>query len=195
MKTNKKFAIMMPMKAFFIAIIISVSSCNSYLDIVPDNVAVLEHAFNMRSTAERYLFTCYSWMPAHASLTSNPAFMGSDEFWIREQFVDFNAPASNIVRGNQNIVNPCNNCWDGGNGGTNLFMGRRDCNIWFEMIGGSADLGEDGRMRRVAEVPVRRSYSRLWRVRSYPLIPSACAVMPASASAKHVTIPCNPVNG
>ncbi|WP_245893628.1 RagB/SusD family nutrient uptake outer membrane protein [Sphingobacterium gobiense] len=194
MKTNKKFAMMMPMKAFFIATIISVSSCNSYLDIVPDNVAVLEHAFNMRSTAERYLFTCYSWMPPHASLTSNPAFMGSDEFWIREQFVDFSAPASNIVRGNQNIVNPFNNSWDGGNGGTNLFMGIRDCNIFLENIDRVPDLGEDERNRWIAEVKFLKAYYHFWLVRMYGPIPLMRENIPVSATVDEVQIPRDPVD-
>src|SRR5690606_3659689 len=132
--------------------LLSFGACNNYLDIVPDNVAVLEHAFNLRSTAERYLFTCYSWLPKQASLTNNPAFMGSDEFWVREQFADFNAPAVNIVRGDQNIVAPYNNYWDGSNGGTNLFKGIRDCNIFLENIDNVPDIDEYERDRWKGEV-------------------------------------------
>ena len=36
--------------------------CGSWLDIVPDNVATLDNAFALRTTAERYLFTCYSYL-------------------------------------------------------------------------------------------------------------------------------------
>ena len=169
-------------------------SCNSYLDIVPDNVAVLEHAFNMRSTAERYLFTCYSWLPAHANLTANPAFMGSDEFWVREQFNDFNAPATNIVRGDQNIVNPYNNYWDSGNGGTNLFMGIRDCNIFLENIGMVPDLDEYERDRWIAEVKFLKAYYHFWLVRMYGPIPLMRENIPVSATVDEVQIPRDPVD-
>ncbi|MCH5690892.1 hypothetical protein LWM68_45675 [Niabella sp. W65] len=39
------------------------TSCNKYLDIVPDNIAVIDNAFTMRTEAEKYLFTCYSFLP------------------------------------------------------------------------------------------------------------------------------------
>src|SRR3546814_4449632 len=65
---------------FFAAAIMS--SCN-YLDVVPDKVATLDNAFSMRSMAERYLFTCYSWMPEHGDVfAGNPGFTAGDEFWF-----------------------------------------------------------------------------------------------------------------
>ena len=41
---------------------ILITSCN-YLDIVPDNIATLEMAFNTRANAEKYLATCYNFVP------------------------------------------------------------------------------------------------------------------------------------
>ena len=37
-------------------------SCN-YLDVVPDNIATLDMAFNTRANAEKYLATCYHYLP------------------------------------------------------------------------------------------------------------------------------------
>ena len=34
--------------------------CTDYLDVVPDNIATIEMAFNNRANAEKYLATCYS---------------------------------------------------------------------------------------------------------------------------------------
>ena len=51
-----------------------ITSCSDYLDIVPDNVATIEYAFRMRSTAEQYLFTCYSFIPKLGTIHQyNPA--------------------------------------------------------------------------------------------------------------------------
>src|SRR5690606_15617860 len=113
---------LMIMKKFKVAFLAGVQllvggACTNYLDIVPDNVATNEHAFNLRSTAERFLFTCYSFMPDHGNLTANPAFVGGDEFWFLESFNDFEAPAIDIARGTQGIVNPATNYWDGERGG------------------------------------------------------------------------------
>lgn len=49
---------------------ILITSCN-YLDIVPDNIATLEMAFNTRANAEKYLATCYNFVPAAANLDHN----------------------------------------------------------------------------------------------------------------------------
>ncbi len=182
------------LRLVFVTALLSFSACDSYLDIVPDNVAVLEHAFNLRSTAERYLFTCYSWLPAHASLSANPAFMGSDEFWVREQFADFSAPAVNIVRGDQNIVGPYNDFWDGGNGGTNLFRGIRDCNIFLENIYDVPDIDEYERDRWVAEAKFLKAYYHFWLVRMYGPIPLMRENIPVSATVEEVQIPRDPVD-
>ena len=45
------------------AVLVCAVSCNKFLDVVPDDgLATIETAFNLRSTAIRYLATCYSYM-------------------------------------------------------------------------------------------------------------------------------------
>src|SRR3546814_14153334 len=83
------------------ALMSTFSACNNYMDIVPDNVATIDYAFRLRSTAERFLFTCYSYMPLHSGINENAAFLAGDELWL---------PPTNesagwqIARGNQRIV-------------------------------------------------------------------------------------------
>jgi hypothetical protein len=48
---------------FFLVIGIGFTAGCNYLDIVPDNVATMSHAFSNRAALERYLFTCYSYFP------------------------------------------------------------------------------------------------------------------------------------
>ena len=60
-------------------LIIVLSSCDSFLDIVPDDIATIDNAFTMRAQAEKYLFTCYYYLPAHGLLEANPAIAGGDE--------------------------------------------------------------------------------------------------------------------
>lgn len=47
-------------------LIIALSSCDSFLDIVPDDIATIDNAFTMRAQAEKYLFTCYYYLPLMA---------------------------------------------------------------------------------------------------------------------------------
>ena len=57
-------------------------SCNKFLDVVPnDGIATLDMAFNLRSTAERYLGTCYSYMPIEGNVIHDPAMLTGDELW------------------------------------------------------------------------------------------------------------------
>ena len=61
-----------------------VSSCSDYLDVVPDNVPTLDHAFANRHACEGYLFTCYSYLPAMGDFIETPDFQGADEFYFGE---------------------------------------------------------------------------------------------------------------
>src|SRR3546814_12274076 len=89
-------------------------SCDSYLDVVPDNVATVDHAFNMRNTAEKYLFTSYRYLPSHASLSENPDITGGDEFWFSNSFPLFpNSPGCQIAHVNQVVFNSDLKSWTG----------------------------------------------------------------------------------
>ena len=53
--------------------ILSLSSCSDYLDIIPDDVPTMDLAFSNRQNAERFLATCYSYIPPHGNVWRNPA--------------------------------------------------------------------------------------------------------------------------
>ena len=59
-----------------ILLVLSVSACNDFLNIMPDGVAVLDNAFARRTEAKKYLFTCYSYIPEDGNPSSDPAFWG-----------------------------------------------------------------------------------------------------------------------
>ena len=72
MKTKKIF--------YFLLLLGFLSGCD-YLDIVPDNLPTLEMAFNNKSSAERFLFTCYSFVPEHGKIGTDPGMDVGDEVW------------------------------------------------------------------------------------------------------------------
>ena len=64
------------------ALTLGTAGCNSFLDVVPDDgLPSIETAFNLRSSAIRYLATCYSYMTLDGSMGNDPALLGSDEYW------------------------------------------------------------------------------------------------------------------
>ena len=107
------------------------ASCNKYLDIAPDDgMATLEMVFNMRSTAIKYLYSCYSFLP-YEGHAGSVAMLGGDELWFRDQVLnspstyDLNSAAIqaiHLARGEQNVTSPYNNDWNA------LYQGIRYCN-------------------------------------------------------------------
>lgn len=145
-------------------------SCN-YLDVVPDNIATIDYAFRTPLTAEKYLFTCYSWLPSHANYaSSNPAISGADEIWYNAYFNESYA-AFSIARGNQNVLTPYVDYWVGSQGGKPLFRGIRECNILLENIHKVKEMSEFDKDRMRAEAKVLKAYYHFWLMRMYGPIP------------------------
>ncbi|WP_430972152.1 RagB/SusD family nutrient uptake outer membrane protein [Sunxiuqinia rutila] len=160
-------------------------SCN-YLDIVPDNVATIENAFTNRANAEKYLFTCYSYLPAYGDVYANPAFMAGDEFWTYEEIFahpEISAPASfRIARGTQNSNNPYVDYYEGRNGGKNLYKGIRCCNTFLEEIDQVYDMTDMEKSRWKAEARFLRAYYHFWMLRMYGAIDIVDNNLPVSTS-------------
>ena len=171
-----------------LGIVLSLSSCN-YLDVVPDNVATIDNAFTMRNTAEKFLFTCYSYLPKVGSYIFDPAVLGADEMWsIRTEWASLS-----IVRGFQNVVDPYFNYWGGTQGGSLLYNGIRDCNIFLENIDKVVELEELEKRRWVSEVKFLKAYYHYYLLRMYGPIPIVKDNLPISASVDEVKVYRDPV--
>ena len=116
------------------AIFLLLFSCADFLDIVPDNIATIDYAFRMRSTAEQYLSTCYKYIPNDANPSANPALFGADEWWFSQQAYANSWRPWNIAKGEQNKNSPLINYWTGANGGEPLWQAISQCNIFLENI-------------------------------------------------------------
>lgn len=161
------------------------SSCKKYLDIVPDNIPTIENAFTMRTSAERFLFTCYAYMPQQSSLTANPAFTSGDEFWLHN---DYTTTGWSIARGLQNVVDPFLNYWQGSQGGRDLYQGIRDCNIFLENVASVPDLDSYERDRWVAEAKFLKAYYHFWLIRMYGPVPLKKENLSVSAGIEDVKV-------
>ncbi len=178
---------------FIICLTGIISSCD-YLDIVPDNVATIEYAFRDKVGAEKFLTTCYSYLPEFGSPGNDPAIMGSDEIWIHaeEPVYDARVGSFHINRikfSLQNVSSPLFNCWEGGNAGRNYFMAIRDCNIFLESIGSvGKDLDEAERSRWIAEVKFLKAFYHYYLLKMYGPIPLIRENLPISAGTNEVQI-------
>src|SRR5690606_35199879 len=131
-------------------------------------VATLDQAFAMRNTAERYLFTLYSVMPRHGDGGGNATMLG-DELW---GVYPYNTnEAWLIARGEQNVVSPIQDYWNGARGGRNLFICMRECNIFLENVGKVPDIEPHELVRWTAEAKFLKAYYLYWLVNLYGPVP------------------------
>jgi hypothetical protein len=154
-------------------------SCD-YLDVVPDNVPTVDHAFKNREEAQKFLYGCYSFRPFVGSPAANPAFFGCDEAWTLPTIIAVDANLTrmrNIAMGYQNTNSPYANYWasasSGGDlrGGRVLWTGIRDCDIFVENIHLPYDLEDEERDRWIGEVKFLKAYYYFWLFRMYGPIP------------------------
>ena len=169
------------------------SSCNKYLDVVPDNVATIDNAFKMRANAEQYLFTCYSYMPSSANINSNPALYGGDELW----HYDDTYPGIRLAKGNQGINSPLMNHWTNPSPSSDvvpLWRGIRDCNIFLDNINKVRDMNKFEKDRWTAEVKVLKAYYHFYLMRMYGPIPLVRTNLPISTGVDEVQVAREPID-
>ncbi|MBZ4190524.1 RagB/SusD family nutrient uptake outer membrane protein [Niabella beijingensis] len=177
-------------KLAFVLIILSglSSSCKRYLDIVPDNVATLDNAFSLRGEAEKYLFTCYFYLPRESDYNGSPALLGGDEIW---ELPDINTTSiyRNLAQGNQNVLEPI-----GGEYWNRMYMGIRDCNIFLSNIGRVPDIQPYERQQWIAEAKFLKAYYHFILLRMYGPVPLVRANLPISAGPDEVKVFREPVD-
>ncbi|MBD1429133.1 RagB/SusD family nutrient uptake outer membrane protein [Sphingobacterium sp. SGL-16] len=167
------------------------NSCSKFLDIIPDNVSVIEHAFKLRTEAEKYLFTCYSYLPKNGDGWFNAGIMAGDEIWLPQNDQAHWHPAFRIAQGMQNVGQPLFNEWGGdlkgGDGRFNylrMWQGIRHCNIFLENIKNPnvvPDLSIAERERWTGEVEFLKAYYHFYLMRMYGPIPIVDVNAPESA--------------
>jgi starch-binding outer membrane protein, SusD/RagB family len=177
MKRNKRIDNILLILFLFAGI----ASCKKYLDVVPDNVATIDHVFKLRNEAEKYLFTLYSYMPKGGDGWYNPAFMGGDEIWLPETAQDHWHPIFRMARGEQNKDLPLFDEWAGkrkGNGTTydtlKIWWGVNHCNIFLENLRDPSkvpDLSLAERERWIGEAEFLKAYYHFYMLRMYGPIP------------------------
>jgi len=173
---------------------LTLGSCTKFLDVVPDDVATIEHAFSNRFEAEKFLHTCYSYPFTRGSgdpVVANIMFMGGDEMWTYNGDNYRLESPWKIALGEQNKVNPLVNAWDGANHAKPTFKAIRDCNIFLENIQDESkvlDLDPQMRQRWIAEVKFLKAYYHFVLLRMYGPIPIVDKNLPISASPAEVKV-------
>lgn len=185
-------------------LLITFFGCNDFLDILPDDKPVLEDAFKDQYNAEKYLFTCYYFLPTFADplntlgLTGGGDVMYSDLDKSETMRQGPPAPMQSFFKGNI-VSNPYMNFWDGQNGANrNLWQGIRHCNVFLENIrvedGGPRDLDAVLRDQWIAEVKTIKAYLHFYLLQLYGPIPIIDRAIPISGKGDEVDVYREPVD-
>ncbi len=111
-------------KIILLAFLGVVWSCN-YLDIVPDETAQEKDAFSDPKAAERFLYTCYSYIPRDNHTQQSIDFLTGDEVVTPFEHEAF----ANFPKGNYTAINPQLSYWK------TLFSGLRSCYMLKKYVG------------------------------------------------------------
>jgi len=164
-------------------------SCDSYLDVVPDNVSTIDHAFKLRNEAEKYLFTLYSYLPSNGSV-ANIGMLAGDEIWIPYQ-TSIYSNAFEIARGNQSVSNAYVGSWN------SMYQAIRHCNIFLENANDPTkirDISDAERRRWIGEAEFLKAYYHFLLVRMYGPVPLIQTNLGIDATKEEVAIPRNSVD-
>jgi hypothetical protein len=194
--------IILAIKTGINGVLLAVISCGlpascEYLDVVPDDIPTVDHAFSNRTTAENYLYGCYSFRPPvghiNAATEADPGLTAGDETWQRYLIAEGTEenstwPGSRIARGEQNAVSPILDIWH------HTYAGIRQCNIFLEKIGDVQDVETAERRRWIAEAKFLKAYYHYVLFKRYGPIPIVDVNLPIDASVEEVQVYREPVD-
>lgn len=132
------------------------SACN-YLDVVPDEKAKEEDAFEDTSGAKRFLYSCYAHLPNPRSGDASLDFMTGDEVVTAFEHETF----ASFPKGNYSASTPVISYWD------TLFQGLRQCYIFLNNIDKVPGLEESIKADYIAQSKFLIAYYHFLLIRCY----------------------------
>ncbi len=170
---------------FFLIALVGMIGCSDYLDVVPDNTPSLDDAFSNRAVTERFLFSCYSYLPDITNPYDYPSFLGCrDEIFAIDGRLN-DLQGGRLARGEQNTNSPLMNYWAGTR---SMFAAIRHCNIFLENAHVPRDIIEEERQQWIAEVKFLKAYYHFFLLRLYGPIPLIKENIPLSADPEEVKV-------
>lgn len=159
-----------------------------YLDVVPDKMGTIEYAFRERAEAEKYLATCYRFLPELENKQKNAGRTWAGEIFTFQQD---QSRGVRLTREGNNSNDPFINYWDGRNeisSNYSMFKALRSCNIFLDNLDLVADLDPYTRDRWRGEVTFLKAYYHWWLVLHYGPIPLIRENLPNDAPTEDVRV-------
>lgn len=140
----------------FVLLAIISAGCD-YLDIVPDEKPTEEDAFKDKAAAERYLYSCYGYLPNPRAGANSLDFFTADEVVTAFEHETF----ANFPKGNYTASSPVISYWN------TLFQGIRQCYMLLGNIDKVPGLPANDKQQYVAEAHFLIAYYHFLLLKCY----------------------------
>ncbi|MDR1866229.1 MAG: RagB/SusD family nutrient uptake outer membrane protein [Bacteroidales bacterium] len=143
-------------------------SCSKYLDIVPDNTVTLDHLFMLRDDTWNALAKVYSYLHNDADPNGTSYLLGDE--WLGKLEYEHNEGTLfgiRIMRGTQSKGNPLLGDWSGTRGGSPLYQGIRQANVFLQNIHKVQDMTETEKTDWKSQVLFLKAYYAFLLLRKY----------------------------
>lgn len=172
-------------------------ACNGFLNVVPDDVVTIDHAFSNQVEAEKYLFVCYSYLPGSGEPSGNIGMTAGDEMWLNTPNHVPSPAWEYIAKGIRTADLSQPDFWKGSDYTYNMMLAIRECNTFLENVENLdkvTDLPLDKRSRWIAEVKFLKAFYHWYLFRMYGPIPIIDKNISVSASPEEVQVRRNSVD-
>jgi hypothetical protein len=165
-----------------VAVTLALSSCNDYLDVVPDNTITLEDFFSRKEQAWNALAKIYSFLPNDPFIHDTWWMLGDE--WIGHHSLDNDGSflANRIMRGLQRSNDPFLGIWSGNVVARPLYKAIRSTNIFIMNINNVEDMSEKEKADWKAQAQFLKAYYHFLLLRQYGPIVIADKIIEPDAS-------------
>ena len=174
-------------KYIIIVIAIVTTACADFMDVIPDNIATIDHIFANRVQAENYLLTCYTYLPEYAT-ANEPGMALGDAIWYHKEVNAWPQTWWDLMRFGNNVTSPYYNYWGG------RYVGIRVCNNFLENVDKATDVNSIEKARWTAEAKFIKAFHHFWLLQMYGPIPIVRENLPINVSTEEISVYRDPVD-
>jgi hypothetical protein len=160
------------MKKISLLLVIAVmclTSCNKYLDIVPDQIIKVEDLFTTKTDAVNALAKIYSYLPVIDNIHETPFLLG-DEYVCTQIDIAYKKEtlrAQKIMSNWQSTGEPLLGLWSGTDGGKHYYVGMRHCDLILEHVDLVVDMTDVEKEEMKAQVKFLKAYLAFSLIQQY----------------------------
>jgi hypothetical protein len=144
------------------------TSCNKYLDIVPDQITKVEDLFATKTDAKDALAKIYWYLPVLDNINETPFLLGDEYVTTRPGIYNAGAVVGQQIMQNlQSSNEPLLGIWEGKGNGKHYYVGMRHCDLVLEHVDLVYDMTDTEKKEMKAQVKFLKAYMAFMLIKQY----------------------------